>query len=660
MNSFLMSLGTLCLASLMVFASTVNVFAENQKPKEATKHTVECNTKCMEHLDLTNKEDYEDASRGFIAGMDQLIIKDKNGGEVWNLEQYSFLKKTESPGTVNPSLWRQARLNMLHGLFKVTDRIYQCRGYDLSVISFIETDNGYIVIDPLISAEMARACLELLYKHVGKKPVVAVIYTHSHIDHYGGVKGVTSDEEVNSGKVKIIAPDGFMDAAVAENVMAGNAMSRRAAYMYGSILPKGEKGQVDGGLGKTTSSGTVTLIAPTHIIKKTGEEMTIDGVKIVFQLTPNTEAPAEMNFYFPQFKALCIAENCTHTLHNLYTLRGAKVRDAQSWAFHINQAIELFGDKSDVVFASHHWPRWGKDRIVYFMKQQRDMYKYIHDQTLNLANKGYTMDEIAEMIELPKDLAREWYNRGYYGSVSHDVKAVYQRYLGWFDGNPANLHPLPPVEASKKYVEFMGGADAAIKKARESYKKGEYRWVAEIMNHVVFADPTNKEAMNLEADALEQLGYQAESGPWRNFYLTGAMELRNGVAKFDTTSSASPDTIKAMTPELLFDFMGVLLNGPKAEGKKIKVNWNFTDLNKKYLVELENGTLNYTADKNAEDADATLSIKRSALDEILLKRATVEDKKKSGEIQVTGNGEKIKEMLSLLDKFDFWFNIVTP
>ncbi|MCD4786464.1 MAG: MBL fold metallo-hydrolase [Candidatus Eremiobacteraeota bacterium] len=629
-------------------------------PLEATLHTRKVNNSVLDKLDFSDKEDFEDATRGFIGKIEDGVIRNDKGQPVWDLNQYKFLEEEKCPDTVNPSLWRQGKLNMFNGLFKVTDRIYQVRGHDLSVISFIKSDNGYIVIDPLISAECAKASLDLLYKHIGEKPVVAVIYTHSHTDHYGGVKGVVSEEDVNSGKVKIIAPEGFLEAAISENVMAGTAMSRRAIYMYGPLLPKGPKGQVDAGLGKTISQGTVTLFEPTHYITRTGQEMMIDGVKVVFQLTPNTEAPAEMNFYFPQFRALCIAENCNHNLHNLYTLRGAKVRDAKAWAHYINEAIVLFGDKSDVIFAGHHWPHWGKTRIIDFMKKQRDMYKYLHDQTLRLANLGYTMIEIAEMVKLPEDLAGEWYNRGYYGTVSHDVKAIYQRYLGWFDGNPANLHPLPPVEASKKYVEFMGGAEAVLTKAREAFEKGEYRWVAQVVNHVVFADPNNKDACNLQADALEQLGYQAESGPWRCFYLTGATELRNGVPVIAAFSTASPDTVKAMSLEMIFDYMGVKLNGPKADGKKIKLNMNFTDIKQKFLLELENSVLNNTIDKQAKDADATITLTRAALDEVILGRTTVKEKVESGEIKVEGDREKIKELFSLLDKFDEWFNIVTP
>jgi alkyl sulfatase BDS1-like metallo-beta-lactamase superfamily hydrolase len=628
------------------------------EPKDATDKTKEINAGYLKTLPFMDKKDFEDASRGMIAVEPNLVVKDAVGNVVWDMAQYSFIK-AETPDTVNPSLWRQAQLNNIYGLFKVTDHIYQVRGYDLSNISFIEGKTGYIVIDPLVSAEVAKASLELLYKHVGKKPVKAVIYTHSHVDHWGGVKGVVDEADVKSGKVKIIASQGFLEEAVSENVMAGNVMTRRARYMYGNLLPKGVKGQVDAGLGKVASQGSVTIIAPNVIISKTGTTMDIDGVKIVFQYTPNTEAPTEMNFYFPQFRALCIAENCTHTLHNLYTLRGTKVRDAKAWSYFINETINLYGDKTDVMFASHHWPRWGKVDVNQMLADQRDLYKYIHDQTLRLANEGYNMEEIAEMIHLPDSLSKEWYNRGYYGSVSHDVKAVYQRYLGWFDGNPANLHPLPPVDAAKKYVEFMGGSAAVIEKAKKSFEQGEYRWVAQVMNQVVFAEPDNQDARNLEADALEQLGYQAESGPWRNFYLSGAMELRNGIVKLPPNmTTTSPDVVKAMPVDMLFDLLGVMLNGPKAAGKTIKLNFNFTDTKQLYTLVLENGVLIYNPGKQLKDADETLTLKRSILNEVLLGEATFQAKMQSGEIKTAGDKNKLGELLMLMDKFDINFPIV--
>ncbi len=634
-------------------------------PKEASDATAKANARALKTLPFKDKQDFQDAQRGFIAGMPNLMIRDAGGNLVWDMDQYSFLnRKGAAPDTVNPSLWRQAQVNNIYGLFKVTDRIYQVRGYDLANISFIEGDTGYIVVDPLTTEETAKAALELLYRNVGRKPVAAVIYTHSHIDHWAGVKGIVSEEDVKAGKVRIIASQGFLEHAVSENIYAGNAMARRAGYMYGHLLPKGPKGQVDAGLGKTAAIGLTTLIAPTDIVGKTGTEMTIDGVKIVFQYTPNTEAPTEMNFYFPQFRALCLAENCNHTLHNLYTLRGAQVRDAKAWSSFLYEAIELFGDKTDVAFISHHWPKWGTQNIAAWMKKQADAFKYIHDQTLRLANHGYTMVEIADKIKLPEELDKEWYNRGYYGSISHDSKAVYQKYLGWFDGNPANLNPLPPAEAGKKYVEFMGGPQAVLARAREAYARGEYRWVAEIGNRLVFADPANREARELQADALEQLGFQAESGPWRNFYLTGAQELRNGLNKATPIPKVSGDVMNAMTVEMMFDYMGICLNGPMASGKRIKINWNFTDIKKQYVLTLENSTLSYAEGKQAKDADTTVTLSRAAWNAVTSEtsdpKGVIEAKCKAGEMKIDGNGMKIMELMSLMDKFDFWFNIVTP
>ncbi len=611
-------------------------------------------------LKWDDREDWEAAQRGFIAKLEDPNIRNEEGRSVWDLNAFAFLDEEKAPPTANPSLWRQARLNMLHGLFKIHDRIYQVRGYDLSVISFIVGETGFIVIDPLISEEPAKAALELLYKHVGKKPIKAVIYTHSHIDHWGGVKGIVSEEDVKSGKTKIIASKGFMHYAISENILAGNAMSRRVTYMYGSLLPKDEKGVIDAGLGKTVSTGKTGLIAPTDIIIETGTKMTIDGVDIVFQFTPGTEAPTEINFYFPQFRALCMAENCSHNLHNLYTLRGAEVRDALAWAHYIDEAIELFGDKSDLCFMSHHWPVWGKDKILTFLKRQRDVYKYIHDEVLRLANHGYTMLEIAEMLVLPKSLTEAWYNRGYYGSINHDAKAVYQKYLGFFDGNPANLHKLPPEEASIHYVEFMGGADAVLEKARKYFEKGEYRWVAQVVNHVVFADPKNQEARDFLADALEQLGYQAESSLWRNCYLAGAQELRQGVQDLPATRLLSPDIIKGTPVEQFFDFLAVRLNGPKAEGRHIIINLDFSDPKEQYVLILENAVLNYHKNRQDPNADVTLTLTRADLNQVLLQEATIEDLIDAKKIMFKGNRNKITEFLSLLDTFEFWFNIITP
>jgi alkyl sulfatase BDS1-like metallo-beta-lactamase superfamily hydrolase len=630
---------------------------------QTTGPTQKINAGVLQQLPFADKQDFADVRRGFMAPLpDNGVIRGKDGRPVWDLSKFAFIKPdAAAPDSVNPSLWRQSQLLMHTGLFKVIDRVYQVRGADLSNITFIEGDSGLIVVDPLISAETARAALNLYYRHRPQKPVVAVIYTHSHVDHFGGVKGVVSEDDVKAGKVKIIAPDGFLKAALDENVMAGTAMSRRAEYMYGNLLETGPQGKITAGLGITTSSGNVTLIPPTDIITKSGQEMTLDGLKFVFQLAPDTEAPAEMHFYLPQLKLLCPAENCCHNLHNVYTLRGAKIRDALAWSKALNESLERWGDKSEVMLNVHHWPVWGQARIVQRLKNQRDMYRYLNDQTLRLANQGYTMVEIGERVHLPESLAREWYCRGYYGSVNHNVKAIYVKYLGWFDGNPAHLHPLPPVEASQRYVEFMGGAAAVLKKAQKYYDKGEYRWVAQVVNHVVYADPNNKAARALQAKALQQLGYQAESGPWRNFYLSGAQELRRGVFKGEIGSTASPDTILAMPLDLFFDYLGVRLNGPKAAGRNLTINWNFTDTKEQYVLVLENGALNHTANKQDKEADATITLTRPAFNEVILGgKPKLEAQIASGAIKVQGRTEKVGELFSLLDNFSPRFNIVTP
>ena len=647
---------------LALFCGTVlgeiPVFAQTT-PKEATEATKQHNKQVLQELPFNNKQDFENANKGFIATLPDVKVVGAKGNTVWDLGTYAFLKQ-DVPPTANPSLWRISQLNMTNGLFKVTDRIYQVRGFDLSNMTIVEGDTGLIIIDPLITTETAKAALDLYYQHRPQKPVVAVIYTHSHVDHYGGVKGVVSEADVASGKVHIYAPEGFLEEAVSENVFAGNAMSRRAIYMYGALLPRGPYGQVDGGLGKTTSIGTVTLIPPTDIITTTGETKTIDGVQVIFQMAPATEAPSEMLFYFPQFKALCTAEDATHTLHNLLTLRGAQVRNATNWWKALNTSINMFGDRTEVVFASHHWPTWGNAQVVDFLEKQRDLYKYINDQCLRLLNEGYNMTEIAEQMKLPKSLDQDWSTRDYYGSLNHDSKAVYQRYIGWYDSNPANLYPWPPEELGKRYVEAIGGEDAVIQKAKAAFDKGDYRWAAELGSHAVFADPENKAARDVEADALEQLGYQTEDPTWRNEFLMGAFELRNGVPKIPATQTASPDTIRAMTMEMILDFMGMKLDGPKAGGKVITMNWSLPDTHEKFAVTLKNSALTYTENKELAGADITLTMSRSSMDNILLGTSTVDKELASGAAKLTGNKEKFNELTGLLVNFNPLFNIVTP
>jgi alkyl sulfatase BDS1-like metallo-beta-lactamase superfamily hydrolase len=644
----------------MILCLAVGCAAVKPAPKQAVHATLESHSTFLQSMP-SDKEEFELARRGLIASEPVVDIRTAEGQTVWEMQSYQFLAPGKpAPETVHPGLWHHAQRTAIHGLFKVTDHIYQVRGYDVSVITFIEGKTGYIVIDPLISAESAKAATELAFKHLPRKPIVAVIYTHNHIDHWGGVKGIISDEDVKAGKVRVIAPEGFMKETISENILVGNAMTRRATYMFGIFLPRGPTGQVDGGMGKTASTGTITLIAPTEEVSKTGQEKIIDGVKFIFQLCPGTEAPVEMNFYLPEFKALCIPENTTASLHNLLTPRGALVRDGKAWAYFIDEAIDLFGERVEVCFNTHHWPRWGRESIFDYLKKQRDLYKYIHDQTVHLINQGYTMNECAEMIQLPESLAKEWFNRDLYGTVNFNVKAVYQRYLGWFDANPASLHPLPPVEASKRYVEFMGGADAVMTKAWDYLQKGEYRWVAQVMNHVVFSDPHNRQARELQADTLEQLGYAAESPIWRNFYLAGAKELREGISKLSRPNVGSLDIIRAMTLDMYFDYLAILLDASKAASKKITVDWVFTDTKQEYSVTLENSVLNYKAGKRAAAPDATVILTRKVLDDISLKGATFPGRILVGDIKIEGSKGKFLEMMSCLDQFDFWFNVVTP
>ncbi|WP_321150110.1 alkyl/aryl-sulfatase [Aeromonas jandaei] len=631
-------------------------------PKPASEFTIKANQGVLHTLPFNDKQDFEDAQRGFIAKPDTLTIRDDKGNVVWDLEQYKTyigLDKA-SPDTVNPSLWRNAQLNMQYGLFKVTDKIYQIRGFDLSNITFIEGDKGWIVFDPLISPQTAKAALAFINKTLGERPVTAVVYSHSHVDHYGGAAGLfKSPDEAKKNGVEIIAPEGFTEHAVSENVIAGNAMARRAVYMYGALLPRNPQGGVNGGLGQTTSTGVPSLLLPTRFITKTGEALTVDGVKMVFQMTPGTEAPAEMNTWFPDSKALWMAENTTNTMHNILTLRGAQVRDALKWSSFLNETIETWGAQANVKFQSHHWPRWGNANIVDYFKKQRDLYKYIHDQSVRLMNMGYTGEEISEQITLPPELNNFWPNRGYYGTLRHNSRAVYQRYMGWYSGNPSDLDNLPPEMVGPKYVEFMGGEEALLKKAKASFDKGEYRWVAEVLKHLVFANPNNKEGKLLLADTLEQLGYQAESGPWRSVYLQGAYELRNGVPTGGGTVTASPDTIRAMTPSMLFDYLSVRINPEKAAGKKMVINMEFTDIGEKHTLSLENSVLNHTT-RYADKPDVTITLSKKTLDDIQLGQGTMEQKIASGEIKIKGDQQKFSDFISLLDKFNFWFNIVTP
>ncbi|MBN3458292.1 MBL fold metallo-hydrolase [Mycobacterium sp. DSM 3803] len=623
-----------------------------QKPPAAV--IVSAHRDHLDTLPFDDTRDFTAADRGFVAALEPGVVKAADGRVVWDNDAYGFLTG-EAPETVHPSLWRQSQLCARQGLYEVVEGIYQVRGLDLSNISFIEGDTGIIVIDPLISTETAAAALELYRAHRGDRPVVAVIYTHSHADHFGGVLGVTNQADVDAGKVVIIAPEHFTEHAVQENVYAGTAMARRAGYMYGAALARNPQGQVGCGLGQVGSTGEVALIVPTLDIRETGETHTIDGVEIEFQMAPGTEAPAEMHFYFPKFRALCMAENATHNLHNLLTLRGALVRDPHGWAGYLTEAIDTFADRAEVVFASHHWPTWGRDEIVEFLSLQRDLYAYLHDQTLRQLNQGYTGVEIAETFQLPPALARAWHTHGYYGSVSHNVKAIYQRYMGWFDGNPARLWPHPPEALGPRYVEAMGGPDRVVELAQRAFESGDFRWAATLLDHLIFTDETHAAARELYADVLEQLAYGAENATWRNFFLSGATELREG--KFGTpTTSASPSLLGQLTPEQIFDTFAINVNGPRAWDLDLAIDVTFEDTGDNYRLTLRNGVLVYRkapADPQTAQTGVRLANKLRLL-------ALAAGDATSPGFEVTGDADALPALLSALDRPDPGFSIITP
>lgn len=633
----------------------------NASKKEATSFTTKTNNDLLNYLPFSDQTDYENARKGFIATIDEGVIKLPDGRNSYSMKQFDFIKG-DAPAAANPSLWRQSELNSINGLFKVTEGIYQIRGFDLANMTLIKGKTGWIIIDPLTVPATSKAAMKLVDEQLGKHPVKAVIFSHSHIDHFGGVKGIVSEEEVKSGAVTIYAPKGFFENSISENVMAGNAMSRRAYYMYGNLLEKDEKGTYGSGLGPTTGYGIPGIFDATEIISsEDGETKVIDGIKTEFIYTPESEAPAEMMFYFPELKAMCQAENISHTLHNLYTLRGAQVRNGQKWSKYIDKSITKWGDEVAVSFGSHHWPTWGNENINEFWVKQRDLYRFIHDQTLRLANQGYTPLEIAEMLTLPESLDKEFYSRDYYGTVSHNAKAQYQLYFGWFDGNPSNLNPLSPTESGKNYVAFMGGADQVIKKSMESYNKGEYRWVAEVMKNLVFAEPKNQQARFLLADAYEQLGYQAESGPWRNFYLTGANELRVGTNPVAIGGTASPDIIKGMSTELYFNYLGMQFKGTENGDLKYNFNIDLTDTKEKVGIIVSNGAvMPRVGEFIKNDVTSTIHVKRSDLDKVSLGEIKFEDLVKNGDLKIDGDQKAFFNFLSKMDKFEFWFNIVEP
>jgi alkyl sulfatase BDS1-like metallo-beta-lactamase superfamily hydrolase len=631
-------------------------------PSPASPHTRALHEQALGELPFADREDFADAARGLIArSEDSLLIRDERGRTVWDMDSYGFVDPEDpSPETVHPSLWRLAQLNNMHGLYEVVPGVYQVRGYDLSNVTFVEGERGVIVIDPLISTECAAAALALYRSHRGERTVSAVIYTHSHVDHFGGVKGVVRAEQVARGEVPIWAPAGFLENAVSENVLAGTAMARRASYMFAPALERSPHGQVDAGIGKSTSTGSITLIPPTHEVSRTGQEEELDGVPFVFQLVPDSEAPAELNFHLPASRVLCVAENAVHCMHNLLTPRGALVRDALAWSKYLGEAIDLFGDRSDAMFAQHHWPRWGKERVLAYLAQHRDMYRYLHDQTLRLANRGLTPTEIAAEVRLPPSLARSWWSRGYYGTVSHNVRAVYQRYLGFFDGNPSHLDPHPTVELAGRYVELAGGIEPALERVRVALNAGDYRWAAELCSHAVFAEPRNAEALELNAQALEQLGYQSESAVWRNLYLVGAHELRYGPPPAPAGRPvASADVARALSIEQLWEAMGTRLDGPRAWEAQIAIGWAFTDVGESWTVRVSNGALS-ARPAVAEDVQVTVTLTRGAFDAILLGEGDGAQLFASGQIAIAGDGAKLGELLGLLDDGDPAFAIVTP
>lgn len=602
-------------------------------------------------LPFDDERDFTAADRGFLGTLDDPKICDEDGKVVWDASSYDFVVG-DAPDTVNPSLWRQSKLVSKHGLFEVVPGLYQVRGLDLSVMSFVEGDSGVVVIDPLISKETAAAAMALYRRHRGDREIAAVLYTHSHIDHFGGVQGIVTQDQVDAG-VEIIAPEGLVEHAVAENVYAGTAMARRAGYMFGAALPRGPKGAVGAGLGQTASTGEPTLLAPTLEITTTGQTHTVDGVEIRFQMAPGTEAPSEMHFYFPRYRALCMSENATHTLHNILTLRGAVVRDANVWSRYLTEAIEDFGQEADVMFASHHWPTWGTAEVIEFLGLQRDLYGYLHDQTLRMINQGFQGAEIAEQMQLPPALENAWHARGYYGSVSHNVKAIYQRYMGWFDGNPARLWPHPPKEQADRYVDAIGGVDRVVELAQAAFDSGDFRWAATLLDHAVFADPRNVAVKSLYADTLEQMGYGSENGPWRNFFLSGATELREG--NFGTPTTTNAPAIQAqLTPEQLFDAIAITVDGPRAWDLDLAFDITVSDQSRSFRLTLHNGVLVYVEREPAADAALHLTLTKPRL--IALAGGDLD----SDGVDVRGDIGVLKQLLSVLSPGNSAFEIVLP
>lgn len=657
---FFYSLGPVYLTGCGQAEIPPTLAALNADSKPASSYTAELNTAVLEQLPFASQADFQAATRGFIASIDGAVTTAADGEVIYSLADMQFLDGP-APASANPSLWRQAQLNaLIHGLFEVEEGIYQVRSFDLANMTLIAGETGWIIIDPLTSRESASNALALANAELGERPVRAVIVTHSHADHFGGVGGVVTAQQVADGSVAIIAPTGFQGEAFSENLRAGTVMERRSAYQFGSLLQASPRGFISTGLGNKLAAGTVALQNPTITIPPAGATLVLDGIEFEFMDVPGAEAPAELIFYLPQFRALCMSEIATHSLHNIYTLRGAKTRDANLWASHIDAALQRWGANSDLVFASHHWPTWGQGKVVDYLQLQRDLYKYIHDQTLRLANLGYNMIEIAEQVELPPTLARAFANRGYYGTVSHGVKAVYNYYLGWFDGNPSNLQPLPPVEAAVKYVRYMGGGTAILERAAEDYARGEYRWVAEVLRQLVFAEPDNQTARFLLADSYEQLAYQAESGIWRNFYLSGALELRHGVDAQESALAPSRELLDSISLRDLIDAMAVRLDGEAAADMDLSLNIKLTDSEDTWLLQVRNGVLHGFANRNLDDASAALLISEGDLKYLLTGVVGVPSLIADDRLDLEGNPLTLIRFAGLFDKFDPNFNIVTP
>ncbi len=629
------------------------------QPKPATEHTSQAQARVQSALNFSDRQSFEDAKRGFIASLDPITIQRADGHVTYDLEQLDFLD-AEAPATVNPSLWRQAQLNAQHhGLFEVCDGLYQVRSFDIANMTLIRGDRGWIIIDPLTSSESSAAALALANEQLGERPVVAVLITHSHIDHFGGVLGVVTQEDVLSGEVPVIAPKDFVNESLNENVLAGNAMGRRATYMYGNLLKPSATGFVTTGLGASLSLGSTGFIVPSDTVSETGETRTIDGIEIEFQMTMGTEAPAEFVFYLPKFKALCMSEITSHHLHNVYTLRGAQVRDALAWSAQINESIELFGPRLNIQFASHHWPIWGQARAIEYLEKQRDLYKYIHDQTLRLANKGFSKEEIAERVSLPPSLGQEFYNRDYYGTVHHNARAVYVKYLGFFDGNPATLYQLPPTEQAVRYLDYMGGPDEVVRKAKDSFAAGDYRWVAEVLNHVVMADPEHIEGRALLADTFEQLGYQSESAPWRNFYLCGALELRNGLPE-SKPFAASGGIAAGMPIENFFQVLAVRLLPEAALDLDLRIELVFTDLDSRYLLSVRHSVLNYFKDAKHLQPQVTLTISSLDFKNLLTGATDAAALLENERLEIDGDASRLLSLRDLFDQFVRRYPLVTP